>query len=60
MSEKKDKKNNKIINIVLGVLGGLFFVWLYFWTQKRNSQGNLSRILLNKQRNTAILNSLSN
>jgi len=60
MSIKKDKKNNKIINIVLGVLGGLFFVWLYFWTQKRHSQGNLSRILLNKQRNTAILNSLSN
>ena len=60
MSVKKDKKNNKIIGIVFYVLCGLFFVWLYFWTQQRHSQGNLARQLLNKQRNVAISNSLSN
>lgn len=60
MSEKKDKKNNKIINIVFSVVCGLFFVWLFFWTQQRHSQGNLARQLLNKQRNVAIAKSLSN
>lgn len=58
MSEKEDRKTWKFW--VLLAICGLFFVWLYFWTQQRHSQGNLARQLLNKQRNVAILNSLSN
>ena len=59
MSEKKDK-NNKIIDIVFYVLCGLFFVWLYFWTQQRHSQGNFQRMIRNKQRNVAISKAMSN
>ena len=58
MSEKEDRKTWKFW--VLLAISGLFFVWLYFWTQQRHSQGNLARQLLNKQRNVAISNSLFN
>ena len=56
---QREDKNNEIIGIVVAVLGGIFVVWLFFWSQQRHSQGNLARQLLNKQRNVAIAKSMN-